>query len=322
MNMTVARSFAVALLLLVFSYGAAQAPRASPPPLVPCEDAAEGMPCVQIVTEVGDIVGMWRRYYQGAAAMGFTEFRSDGTLTIAPDLQAEMHNTGTISFDDGVASIAASADGPAPPECITPGRYELRLIRVGEQPVALTFGPVDEDDPCWFRAGDFSMPMIAYGGSGEELAMDPDVAAVAQPLVPCPEVGDEAFPCAVVVSRAEDAVGIWKQYLGRPDLMAPGGMAYHRINPDGSFVIADAPENTAAPFGNYPFGTFAFEGGEVQLTVDAPGVPEMCRTATQRWHVYRYGAQPVALLGMPIHDECPPRLQDMGLPFIWVADVD
>jgi len=51
-------------------------------------------------------------------------------------------------------------------------------------------------------------------------------------------------------------------------------------------------------------------------------VPPMCKTATQRFHAYRYQAQPVARLVAPIHDECPPRLQDTGMPCIWVADVD
>jgi hypothetical protein len=316
------RTLALMLLLgFVLSYAAAQAAQASPPPLVPCEDAAEGMPCVEIVTELEDIVGTWRRYYQGGTAMGFTEFRSDGTLTIAPDLQAEMHNTGTISFEDGVAAIAASPGGVAPAECIAPGMYELRLVRLGDRPVLLSFSPTEEGDACGFRVGDFSMPMIAYDGSGEELQMDPDVEARAQPLVPCPEDGDEAYPCAVVATRADDVAGIWKQYLGNPAMQAPGGMAYQRIGPDGGIVLADTPENTAARFGNYPFATVAFEGDEARLTVGAD-VPPACQTAIQRYHVYRYGTQPVALLIAPIEDECPPRLQDTGLPFIWVAGAD
>jgi hypothetical protein len=311
----------ILLLGFVLSYSVAQAPPTSPPPLVPCEDAAEGMPCVEIVTDVEDIVGTWRRYYQGGAAMGFTEFRSDGTLTIAPDLQAEMHNTGTISFDDGVAAITASPGGVAPAECIAPGFYELRLVRVGDRPVLLSFSMTEQGDACVFRVGDFSMPMIAYDGTGEELQMDPDVEARAQPLVPCPEDGDGDIPCVVVATRAEDAAGIWKQYLGRPDLQAPGGMAYQRIRPDGSIVLADTPENTATRFGNYPFATVTFDGDEARLTV-AGDVPPGCETALQRYHVYRYGTQPVALLLDPIQDECPPRLQDTRLPFIWVADAD
>lgn len=311
----------ISLLGLVISYAAAQAPQASPPPLVPCEEAAEGVPCVIVVTELSEVVGTWRRYYQGANAMGFSEFRSDGTVTIGPDLQAGLQATATMSIENGVASIAANPGGPAPPECVTPGEYELRLIRLGDRPVALTFSLMAEDDPCVFRVGDFSMPMIYYGGSGAELAMEPDVAAVAQPLVPCPDEVDEPYPCSVVATRAEDAAGIWKQYLGNPAMQAPGGMAYQRIRPDGSIVLADTPENTATRFGNYPFATVVFEGDEARLTVGAD-VPPACQTAIQRYHVYRYGAQPVALLIAPIHDECPPRLQDTGLPFIWVAGAD
>lgn len=77
-----------------------------------------------------------------------------------------------------------------------------------------------------------------------------------------------------------------------------------------------------APFGNYPFGSFTFEGGEVRVRVDAPGIPPTCETATHRFHVYRFGAQNVALLAALIEDECASRRQDMGRPIIWVADVD
>jgi hypothetical protein len=321
MDRMVGHRFTVALLFLVLSYAAAQAPPSSLPPLVPCENAAVGMPCVDIVTEVEDIVGIWRRFYQGATAMAFSVFREDGTFSIVQSLPGDDSVSGIVRFENGVAAFTANPDGPAPPACMEPGLYELRLIRVGERPVALTFSLMGEDN-CMFRVGDFSMPMISYGGSGEELVMDPNVAALAQPLVPCPEAMAEPYPCDVVVTRAADAAGIWRQYVGRPDLMAPGGMGYQRINLDGSFVIADTPENTGAPFGNYPFGTFAFEGGEVRVTVDAPGIPAMCHTAIHRFHVYRYGAQPVALRVAPIEDECAPRLQDMGRPIIWVADVD
>ena len=68
--------------------------------------------------------------------------------------------------------------------------------------------------------------------------------------------------------------------------------------------------------------TYAFDGNEVRLTVDAPNVPPTCQRATLRFHVYRYGTQPVALLGVLLDDDCPPRLQDMSLPFIWVAGAD
>jgi hypothetical protein len=321
MDRMVGYRFTVALLLLVLSYAAAQAPQASLPPLVPCEEAAEGKPCVHIVTEMADIVGVWRRYVQHANGMAFTEFREDGTLSIVSSLPGDDRVTGTVRFEDGIAYLAANPDGPAPPECKAPASLELRLVRLGDRPVALGFTRLSEDR-CVLRVVDYGMPMIYYSGSGEELAMDFSVGALAQPLVPCPEDGDEAYPCEIVVTRAEDAAGIWKHYVGRPDLQAPGGMGYQRINPDGSFVMADAPENTTAPFRNYPFGTYAFEDGQVWLSVDAPDVPEECQAARQRFRVYRYGAQPVALLVVPLLDRCAPRLQDARLPFIWVGDAD
>ncbi len=322
MHMIIGRGFTLMLLLgFVLSYAAAQAATANLPPLVPCEDAAEGMPCVVVVTEMDAIAGVWRRYYMGATDMAFTEFREDGTFAIVQSLPGDARISGTVRFEDGVAAFAANPDGPAPPACVAPGMYELRLIRVGDRPVVLTFSLANEDQ-CAPRVGDFSRPMVFYGGTGAELAMDPDVAALAQPLVPCPDEVDEAYPCDVVVTHAEQAAGIWKQYMGRPDLMAPGGMAYQRINPDGSIVLAGTPENTVAPSGSFPFGTLTFEGGEVHLSVDAPNVPPSCQTAVSRYHLYRYGDQPVALLMAPIEDTCEPRLRDTRTPFIWVAGLD
>jgi hypothetical protein len=315
------RRIAIALVLgLVFSIAAAQAQRMSPPPLVPCDAAAEGMPCVEIVTEVGAIVGTWRRYISDATTMGYTVYREDGTLSVLSILPGDGRPTGTIRFDGGVAAIAAMPDVPLPPECVTPGMYELRLIRFGEHPVALTFSRLSEDR-CVARAN-LMRPMVFYGGSGEELAMVRNQLELPQPLVPCPEQVDEPYPCDLVVIRAEDAAGIWKQYLSGPDLLAPDGMGYQRIDPDGRFIIVDTPGNTVATVGDYPYGTYAFRNRQVWLTVDAPDVPESCKTGVQRFHVYRYGAQPVALFVVPLLDHCMPRLQDVRLPFIWVATAD
>jgi hypothetical protein len=322
MNTNPGRRIAFTLVLgFVLSFAAAQDQHISPPPLVPCDAAAEGMPCVEIVTEVGAIVGIWRRYTQNLTTMGYAEYRDDGTVSILTFLPSDGRVTATIRFEDGVAAIAANPDGPAPRDCVAPGLYELRLIRFGEQPVALHFSRRSEDR-CSLRVNEYTRPMVFYGGSGEELRMVRNVRALEQPLVPCPEEVLERFPCDVVVTRAEDAAGIWKQYVSRPDLGAPDGMGYQRIDADGRFVIADTPENTRTSFGNYPYGAYAFEDGQVWLTVDAPDVPEACETARQRFHVYRYGAQPVALLVLPLLDRCPPRLLDTRLPFIWVADAD
>jgi hypothetical protein len=309
------------LASLVLSFAAAQAPHSSPPPLVPCEDATEGTPCVEIVTDVSEIVGVWRRFYGGATDMAYQEFRPDGTFSIVQSLPSDERVSGTVTFDGDVAAFAANPDGPAPPACIEPGLYELRLIRVGDQPIALSYSLMNEDQ-CALRVADFSMPMIFYTGSGEELAVDPDVPAIAQPLVPCPEGAAEAYPCDIVATGADEVAGIWRQYITRPDLQAPDGMGYQRIRSDGSVTLADTPEHTAAPYGNYPTSTLTFEGGEALMAVGAPGVPPMCQIATYRFHLYRHGTQNVALLLAPIEDACLPRLQDLSLPLIWVAGAD
>jgi hypothetical protein len=247
--------------------------------------------------------------------MAYTQYLENGIFTITHSPAGEPYVTGRITFEDGLAAISANPDSPAPPPCIAPGYYQLRLIRLGEQPIALSHVLVGEDG-CPMRVGDLSRPMVYYEGE-DDLEHDPGVAALEQPLVPCE--GDVARPCDVIATQPEDAVGIWKHYAGRPDLNAPDGMGYQQINRDGSFVMADAPEKTTAPFANWPYGSYAFEGGLAHLTVEADGTPPMCQTATQRFHVYRYGEQPVALLIAPVEDGCPPRLEDTRVPFIWVA---
>src|SRR4030095_14581078 len=79
-------------------------------------------------------------------------------------------------------------------------------------------------------------------------------------LVPC---GDGVTgPCDLIATKAEDIVGVWKQYLGGPRFNAPDGMAYIRYNTDGTYVIADSIENTAKPYGDYPSGTYQFDGAK------------------------------------------------------------
>jgi hypothetical protein len=320
-NTNPGRRIASTLVLgIVLSFAAAQAQPSSPPPLVPCDAAAERMPCVEIVTEVGAIVGTWRRYILDATSPGYTVYRGDGTLSVLSILPGDGRPTGTIRFEDGVASIAPAPTQSLPPECDTPGLYEVRLIRFGEHPVALSFSRVAEDR-CLARAN-LMRPMVFYGGSGEEFAIVRNQLELPPPLVPCPEQVDEPYPCDLVVTRAEDVAGIWKQYLSDPDLQAPDGVGYQRIGHDGRFIIADTLEDTAAAFGNYTYGTYDFRNRQVWLTVDAPDVPEPCKTGVQRFHVYRYGLQPVALLVVPLLDHCTPRLHDLRLPLIWVADAD
>lgn len=137
-------------------------------------------------------------------------------------------------------------------------------------------------------------------------------------LVPCAD--DVTGPCDLIATSADDIVGVWKQYLNNPILNAPGGVAYIRYNADGTYNIADSIENTAAPYGNYPSGTFTFEG--TQLTIAAiPGAPAPCDgPGVFQLRVLKYGDEPVALRYIPISDTCVPRLQDLSQALVWVAE--
>jgi hypothetical protein len=297
--------------------GAPSGPPAGRPPLVECVEG-ETSPCVEIVDEISDIVGVWRRYFQGGTAMAFTVYTDAGEFGITPDPQAEPNIAGTIIFEEGLALIAASEDSPAPPECIAPGTYEIRLLRVGEQPVALTYFQID--DACPGRIGDFGEPMLYYTDA-EVAELDPDVNPLAQSLVPCPDntnSGMDAYPCDVIATSAEDVIGIWKQYLGNPNLAAPMGMGYIRYLEDGSYFIADTAENSAEIYENYPYGRIDFNEATVTITVDSQ-VPPGCETGDYTMRVIRMGDQPVALTYTIVDDECLPRRGDLGEALIWIA---
>jgi hypothetical protein len=134
--------------------------------------------------------------------------------------------------------------------------------------------------------------------------------------VPC-EAG-AGGPCVQVARSPDDIVGVWKQFVGRPDLQAPGGMGYIRYRPDGTYSLADAVENTAEPHGAYPRGRVTFDGEIMTLLVDGD-VPPECKEATFVVHVIRHGDQSVALHYQPVEDACTPRLADLALPIVWVA---
>jgi hypothetical protein len=138
------------------------------------------------------------------------------------------------------------------------------------------------------------------------------------PLVPCD--GAEPMPCMMGATQLSDIAGIWRVYFPRPDLNAPDGMAYQRINSDGKLIHADTVENTTAPYGRWPHGRYTFEDGVLVLTVESEGSPPGCETGRFEPWVYRHGAQPVALLLATLEDHCPGRPGHP--PFVWVAPAD
>jgi hypothetical protein len=136
-------------------------------------------------------------------------------------------------------------------------------------------------------------------------------------LVPCAD--GAPGPCDLIATRAEDIVGVWKQYLGGPRFHAPGGVAFIRYNVDGTYVIADSVENTAQPLKGYPSGTFSFDGAQF-IIGPTVGAPAPCDVAPHyQLRVLKYGSQSVALRYIPISEACPTRLQDLSQALVWVS---
>ena len=141
--------------------------------------------------------------------------------------------------------------------------------------------------------------------------------SMANPLVPC--TAEVTGPCDLIVTKAEDIAGVWKQYLGAVPVNAPGGMAYIRYNVDGTFVFGDSVANTLTPNKPYPSATFKFDGAQF-IIVPAPGSPPPCGIPPHyQLRVLKYGDKPVALRYVPISEGCPGRLQDLSQVGIWVA---
>lgn len=316
--------FAIALLSASAFVAAQDAPPPGPPagraPLVECVED-ENVPCVTIVTDVSEIVGTWRRYFEGGTGMAFTVYTETGDFGITVDPLVAPDIAGTIVFEDGLALIAAGEDSPAPPECVAPGTYELRLIRVGEQPVALTYFQID--DACLGRTGDLGEPMLYYTDA-ELAALDPDVDPLAQSLVPCPDEMDEvdedmeSYPCDVIATSTADVAGVWKQYMGNPNFVTERGMGFIRYLEDGSYFLAATPERTTAVYENFPYGNISFNEAVATITVDAQ-TPPGCETAEHYLRVIKLGDQPVALTYTIVDDECLPRRGDLGEALIWVV---
>ncbi len=139
-----------------------------------------------------------------------------------------------------------------------------------------------------------------------------------QPLVSC-EVGKNA-PCIVLANKTADMAGIWKQYQSNPAFAPLGGMGFIRYNTNGTFALADAPENTAAPYKTFPHGTFSFQGNRMTLNVQgvAPTMPE-CARGVYEVRVIHLGDQLVGMSFTAIEDTCKPRLGDTAQVQLYVA---
>ena len=145
------------------------------------------------------------------------------------------------------------------------------------------------------------------------------VAATRPPLVACEAT--KTAPCMVLATGIPDMAGVWKQYQSNPAFAPVGGMGYIRYSADGTFALADTQEHAAAAsFGNFPHGTYSFEGNRMTINVanPPPGMPE-CAQSVQEVRVVKVGAQMVAMSFTPIEDTCKPRLSDTGQMQLYIG---
>lgn len=138
------------------------------------------------------------------------------------------------------------------------------------------------------------------------------------PLVEC--VAGKNLPCVVLATKTSDMAGIWKQYQSNPAFAPLGGMGYIRYNSDGTFVIADTLENTAAPHKPFPYGKFGFDGSRMTIQVQnpPPTMPE-CARSVQEVRVIHLGDALVGLSFTPLEDTCKPRLDSIAQVQIYVG---
>jgi hypothetical protein len=113
------------------------------------------------------------------------------------------------------------------------------------------------------------------------------------PLVSC-EAGKNT-PCVVLASKPAD-------------------------NSDGSYATADTPENTAAPYKTFPYGTISFEGN--RMTIDnrrAPANAPECAHGVYEVRVIRLGDQPIGMNFNALEDTCKSRLSDTPYTQIYIS---
>jgi len=133
--------------------------------LVPCGDGVMG-PCDLIATSPEDIVGVWKQYLgnprlNAPGGMAYIRYFADGTYVIADTIENTAqpdsgYLSGTYEFE-GDQFIVGAAVG-APPPCDLASHHQLRVLKYGDQPVALRYVPITET--CPGRLQDLSQALI------------------------------------------------------------------------------------------------------------------------------------------------------------------
>jgi hypothetical protein len=150
---------------VAFGQAPAPAPRA---PLVECKAGSDAA-CVVLATKPADLVGVWKQYagappFAAVGGMGFIRYQADGAYALAPTLEgtrnaATAFASGRVTFAGSRMTVKVDSAG-APAECVT-GDFEVRVIRLGDRPVALHYTPIK--DSCPGRLADLSQALVYVG---------------------------------------------------------------------------------------------------------------------------------------------------------------
>ena len=118
--------------------------------LMPCPtEETDTTVCDMLATQPEDIAGVWSLYFQSQPA--YIRFNLDGTWVLGNSLEstsdlASAYASGPYSFDDEGVFTSVFTGAPldvVPQECQA-GRYILRVIKVGGQPVALNHVVIED----------------------------------------------------------------------------------------------------------------------------------------------------------------------------------
>lgn len=136
--------------------------------LVPCGAGVTG-PCEMIATSLTDIAGIWKQYlldanWDAPNGMAFQQMFPDGSYNIADTLEHtaqpfENYPTGTsgmLHFEGDTLIMEADPHAPAPFN--NPAVFQVRVLKYGNQPVALHFFTIS--DTNFIRQLDLTQVMI------------------------------------------------------------------------------------------------------------------------------------------------------------------
>lgn len=143
--------------------GAAALPPVPFEPLMPCPaEVTAATVCDRIATSAEDMVGVWSVYFNAEPA--FLRFNADGTWVTGDTAEStsaasvEGYPAGSSSFDE--AGVWSTLDTTLP-ECQS-GRYLVRVILVGGQPVALNLALIEDCFPP--RQSDYGYTLLRVSG--------------------------------------------------------------------------------------------------------------------------------------------------------------